>query len=169
MGYGQLTPPVCRREDAVATRSPDHPGSGLALPHIRVIARPDPGLLDPDFSLFMRGSRPNGFEIRASMRDVSWGVRPRQRGVLMIRLASVAAVLTVIGTVLAGGSMAAEPTEPFPEVIRLPIGFRPEGIEVGRGTTFYVGSVASGAIQRGNLRTGSVEPLVSGGEGRPAA
>ena len=86
----------------------------------------------------------------------------------MIRLASVAAVLTVIGTVLAGGSMAAEPTEPFPEVIRLPIGFRPEGIEVGRGTTFYVGSVASGAIQRGNLRTGSVEPLVSGGEGRPA-
>jgi sugar lactone lactonase YvrE len=86
----------------------------------------------------------------------------------MIRLASVAAVLTVIGSVLVGGSTAAETTEPFPEVIQLPIGFRPEGIEVGRGTTFYVGSVASGAIHRGNLRTGSVEPLVPGGAGRPA-
>jgi sugar lactone lactonase YvrE len=88
----------------------------------------------------------------------------------MIRVASVAAVLTVIGTVLAGGSIAAEPSKPFPEVIQLPIGFRPEGIEVGRGTTFYVGSVASGAIQRGNLRTGSVDPqpLVPGGAGRPA-
>jgi hypothetical protein len=27
----------------------------------------------------------------------------------------------------------------FPQVIQLPEGFQPEGIEVGRGTTFYVG------------------------------
>jgi sugar lactone lactonase YvrE len=86
----------------------------------------------------------------------------------MLRLASIAAALAAVGTVLAGGSMAADTTEPFPEVIQLPIGFRPEGIEVGRGTTFYVSSVASGAIRRGNLRTGNTEPLVSGGSGRPA-
>src|SRR5688572_11817275 len=86
----------------------------------------------------------------------------------MLRLASIAAALAAVGTVLAGGSIAADTTEPFPEVIQLPIGFRPEGIEVGRGTTFYVGSVASGAIRRGSLRTGSTEPLVPGGSGRSA-
>jgi sugar lactone lactonase YvrE len=86
----------------------------------------------------------------------------------MLRLASIATVFTALATLLAGGSVAADTTEPFPEVIQLPIGFRPEGLEVGTGTTFYVGSVASGAIHRGNLRTGSVEPLVPGGAGRPA-
>src|SRR5918996_1180257 len=86
----------------------------------------------------------------------------------MLRLASIAAALTAIGTVLAGGSLAADPTEPFPDVIQLPIGFRPEGIEIGKGTTFYVGSVASGAIYRGNLRTGSGDTFIPGGEGRPA-
>jgi sugar lactone lactonase YvrE len=84
-----------------------------------------------------------------------------------MRLASIATVFTAIATVLAGGSIAAEP-EPFPDVIQLPIGFRPEGIEVGRGTTFYVGSVASGAIYRGNLRTGNGAILVPGGSSRPA-
>ena len=85
----------------------------------------------------------------------------------MLRIASIAAALTAVAT-LAGGSIAADRAKPFPEVIQLPIGFRPEGIEVGRGTTFYVGSVASGAIYRGDLRTGSVAPLVAGGSGRPA-
>jgi outer membrane protein assembly factor BamB len=86
----------------------------------------------------------------------------------MLRLASIAAAVTAVGTVLAGGSIAADTTEPFPEVIQLPTGFRPEGIEVGRGTTFYVGSVASGAIYRGNLRTGSGTILVPGSSGRAA-
>ena len=86
----------------------------------------------------------------------------------MLRLASIATVFTAFASVLTGGSIAANTTEPFPEVIQLPIGFRPEGIEVGRGSTFYVGSVSSGAIRRGNLRTGSTEPLVPGGSGRPA-
>jgi outer membrane protein assembly factor BamB len=86
----------------------------------------------------------------------------------MIRLASIVAALTAVGTILAGGSIAADTTEPIPEVIQLPTGFRPEGIEVGRGTTFYVGSVASGAIYRGNLRTGSGAILIPGGSGRSA-
>jgi sugar lactone lactonase YvrE len=53
-------------------------------------------------------------------------------------------------------------------VIPLPQGFQPEGIEVGKGTTFYVGSRVTGAIYRGNLRTGAGAILVPGGSGRLA-
>jgi sugar lactone lactonase YvrE len=69
--------------------------------------------------------------------------------------------------VLALGAVAAAAAA-FPQVIQLPRGFQPEGIEVGRGTTFYVGSVANGAIYRGNLRTGSGAILVPGQSGRAA-
>jgi outer membrane protein assembly factor BamB len=68
--------------------------------------------------------------------------------------------------VLALGAVAAAAA--FPQVIQLPRGFQPEGIEVGRGTTFYVGSVANGAIYRGNLRTGAGSILVPGQSGRAA-
>jgi hypothetical protein len=53
-------------------------------------------------------------------------------------------------------------------VIQLPQGFQPEGIEVGKGTTFYVGSRVTGAVYRGNLRTGTGATLVPGGSGRTA-
>jgi sugar lactone lactonase YvrE len=56
----------------------------------------------------------------------------------------------------------------FPQVIQLPRGFQPEGIEIGRGTTFYVGSVANGAVYRGNLRTGTGAVLVAGQGGKAA-
>ena len=56
----------------------------------------------------------------------------------------------------------------FPQVIQLPRGFQPEGIEVGRGTTFYVGSVANGAIYRGDLRSGNGAVLVAGQVGKAA-
>ena len=56
----------------------------------------------------------------------------------------------------------------FPQVISLPNGFQPEGIEVGKGNTFYVGSRVTGAIYRGNLRTGAGAVLVPGGQGRLA-
>jgi len=56
----------------------------------------------------------------------------------------------------------------FPQVIQLPRGFQPEGIEVGRGTTFYVGSVANGAIYRGDLRSGNGAILVAGQAGNAA-
>jgi sugar lactone lactonase YvrE len=56
----------------------------------------------------------------------------------------------------------------FPQVIQLPKGFQPEGIEVGKGTTFYVGSVANGAIFRGNLRTGTGAIFVPGAAGKSA-
>lgn len=49
----------------------------------------------------------------------------------------------------------------FPEVIPLPHGFWPEGIAFGTGTTFYVSSLATGAIFRGDARTGTGGLLVA--------
>ena len=49
----------------------------------------------------------------------------------------------------------------FPDVIALPNGFSPEGIAFGRGTTFYVGSLSTGAIFRADARTGTGDLLVS--------
>ena len=42
----------------------------------------------------------------------------------------------------------------FPSSIPLPDDFAPEGVTVGRGTTFYAGSLRDGDIFRGDLRTG---------------
>jgi sugar lactone lactonase YvrE len=56
----------------------------------------------------------------------------------------------------------------FPTQIDLPDGFAPEGIAIGRGTTFYVGSIPTGAVYRGDLRTGSGAVLVPAHEGRAA-
>jgi sugar lactone lactonase YvrE len=85
----------------------------------------------------------------------------------------IAVTLTVFGALAAGiatGSPASSSKggKPFPQVIQLPTGFRPEGIEVGRGTTFYTGSVANGAIYRGDLRTGKGAILVPGATGEAA-
>ena len=83
----------------------------------------------------------------------------------MLRMLTIAMALVGVAAALAGGSSA---QSTFPQVIQLPTGFRPEGIEVGRGTTFYVGSVANGAIYRGNLRTGAGAILVPGVTGKAA-
>jgi sugar lactone lactonase YvrE len=84
----------------------------------------------------------------------------------MLRVLSLVAALIAAAATLSGGSSAQQ--KPFPDVIQLPRGFQPEGIEVGRGTTFYVGSVANGAIYRGNLRTGLGAILVPGETGKAA-
>jgi sugar lactone lactonase YvrE len=55
---------------------------------------------------------------------------------------------------------SATPPETFPSPIPLPDGFRPEGIAVGRGSEFFVGSITTGTIYRGDLRTGQGEILV---------
>jgi hypothetical protein len=79
-----------------------------------------------------------------------------RRIVLLLLALAVAAP-----TALAGSS-------PFPDVIPLPNGFNPEGIASGRGDTFYVGSIPTGAVVQGSFRTGDVQPLVPGGPGRAA-
>jgi sugar lactone lactonase YvrE len=78
---------------------------------------------------------------------------------IMLVLAALATVAVVVGT--AGAKNR------FPETIRLPDGFQPEGIAI-RGTTFYVGSIPTGAISRGALRTGRGAVLVQGGAGTAA-
>ena len=64
--------------------------------------------------------------------------------------------------------IAAAPVKAFPNVIELPNGFQPEGIAVGKGSTFYVGSIPTGAVYRGDLRTGAGDVLVPAQEGRAA-
>jgi sugar lactone lactonase YvrE len=56
----------------------------------------------------------------------------------------------------------------FPERIALPDNFRPEGIAIGKRATFYVGSIPTGAIYRGDLRTGEGTVINPGGSGRAA-
>jgi sugar lactone lactonase YvrE len=81
----------------------------------------------------------------------------------------MAGVLALVG----GGVVAADPARPagddrFPDRIALPDGFQPEGISIGKGSTFYVGSVATGAIYRGSVRTGQGSVIVQGGTGQAA-
>jgi sugar lactone lactonase YvrE len=48
----------------------------------------------------------------------------------------------------------------FPSVVALPNGFQPEGIAAGTGTKFFVGSIPTGAVYRGDLLTGQGSVLV---------
>ena len=56
----------------------------------------------------------------------------------------------------------------FPDTIRLPDGWQPEGIASGRGTSLYVGSIPTGAVWKGDARTGRGDVLVGGQAGRSA-
>ena len=80
----------------------------------------------------------------------------------MRRILLLTAFVAVV-TVTAASAKAS-----FPEVIPLPNGWQPEGIAVGNGTTFYVGSIPTGAVYRGDLRTGQGATLVQGASGRAA-
>jgi sugar lactone lactonase YvrE len=82
----------------------------------------------------------------------------------MRRLAAIAVAAGVAA--LGGFPAAAGPA--FPEKIDLPNGFAPEGIAIGHGHTFYVGSIPTGAIYRGDLRTGEGRVLVPAAPGRQA-
>ena len=44
----------------------------------------------------------------------------------------------------------------------------PEKIAIGKGGAFYVGSIPTGAIYRGNLRTGEGSVFIAGADGRAA-
>ena len=82
------------------------------------------------------------------------------RRVLLLTALAVVATAALAVPLSAGTS--------FPERIALPNGFRPEGIAIGKGTTFYVGSIPTGAIYRGDLRTGEGSVFVPGAAGRAA-
>jgi len=55
-----------------------------------------------------------------------------------------------------------------PDVIALPNGFQPEGIATGRGSSFYVGSIPTGDIYKGSLRTGEGDVFIDAPAGRSA-
>jgi sugar lactone lactonase YvrE len=76
----------------------------------------------------------------------------------------------IVGIVLASVAVTALVTQagPRPDRIPLPDGFQPEGIAIGRDANFYVGSIPTGAIYRGSLRTHKGSVFVRGGEGRSA-
>jgi sugar lactone lactonase YvrE len=79
----------------------------------------------------------------------------RQRSIIVL-------LLFAIGFLTMGAASA----QSFPDVIPLPNGFQPEGIASGTGTTFYVGSIPTGAVYRGDLRTGEGAVLVPAQAGR---
>ena len=87
---------------------------------------------------------------------------------LVVQTASRRSFLVLLLISLSVAMIAAVPAQVFPDVIELPDGFQPEGIAVGKGHTFYVGSLATGGVYRGDLRTGEGELLVAGRPGRVA-
>src|SRR5215213_2806240 len=86
-------------------------------------------------------------------------LRVVRRTVLAVVLLTVLATSVVATEATANGREAR-----FPAHIDLPQGFRPEGIVI-KGKTFFVGSLANGAIYRGDLRTGSGSVLYAGEPG----
>ena len=57
---------------------------------------------------------------------------------------------------------------PFPDSIPLPVDFAPEGIASGAGSTFYAGSLTTGDIYRGSLRSGAGGIFIDAPAGRVA-
>jgi sugar lactone lactonase YvrE len=80
-------------------------------------------------------------------------VKHLRRLLILLVLAAVAAVPA---TASAGA---------LPETIRLPDGWQPEGIASGRGTSLYVGSIPTGAVWKGDAKTGEGDVLVPGRPG----
>jgi sugar lactone lactonase YvrE len=83
----------------------------------------------------------------------------RMRRLTLLALAALAAA--ILATPIAADT-------PFPSRIDLPDGWQPEGIAVSHGGTFYAGSIPTGAVFSGDLRTGNGSVLVPGALGRAA-
>ncbi len=79
----------------------------------------------------------------------------------MSRLRTVALVVPALMLTVAAGS-------PFPDSVPLPNDFSPEGIAVGSGSTFYVGSLVDGDVYRGDLRSGQGALFIDAPPGREA-
>jgi sugar lactone lactonase YvrE len=78
------------------------------------------------------------------------------------RLIGIAVAAAALVVVAAGAAKA------LPEVIALPNGWRPEGVEAGRQHTLYVGSIPTGAVRQIDVRTGEQFTLVQPMAGRAA-
>jgi hypothetical protein len=69
----------------------------------------------------------------------------------MKRILSVSLAMVVMLMMGASTTLAAKGDDTFPKLIPVPDGFYPEGIAVGRGTDFFVGSLLDGDIYHGVL------------------
>lgn len=67
---------------------------------------------------------------------------------------------------VAAGALCVAGAAPFPASVPLPDDFSPEGIAIGTGNTFYVGSLVDGDIYRGDLRTGKGAVFIDAPPGR---
>jgi sugar lactone lactonase YvrE len=76
--------------------------------------------------------------------------------------------IPAIAILIAGALTASADARPHPEVIPLPNGWQPEGIATDSGNQFFAGSRATGAIFKGNLKTGKGDVLVEGRDGGAA-
>jgi streptogramin lyase len=88
-------------------------------------------------------------------------LRPHRRLLLLL---TVTALLGLGAT----AAVAAPAHQHLPDTIHLPDGWQPEGIAIARDGTFYVGSIPTGAVFSGDVRSGSGAVLVTGREGRAA-
>ena len=82
-----------------------------------------------------------------------------------MRRSWLTATLGVITLIVAAAAAAATT---FPDVIQLPNGWRPEGIEAGKQHTLYVGSIPTGAVRQIDAQTGKSFTLVQPTTGRAA-
>jgi sugar lactone lactonase YvrE len=82
-------------------------------------------------------------------------------------VSGVRAVALVLAVLLVSATGAAARGAAFPKRIALPAGFQPEGIATA-GDQFYVGSIPTGAVYRGSVRTGKGAMLVKPQSGRAA-
>ncbi len=81
------------------------------------------------------------------------------------RIGLATVIATVIAVVLGAAPARAGP---FPDSVPLPDDFAPEGIAVGAGSTFYVGSLTTGDIYRGDLRSAAGGVFIDAPPGRAA-
>ncbi|HSU36626.1 MAG TPA: superoxide dismutase [Propionibacteriaceae bacterium] len=77
-----------------------------------------------------------------------------------LRLLAAAALAAALSATLVTPAQA-RPS--YPDEITLPVGFRPEGIAIGKAPFAYLGSLADGDIYRVNLRTGKGRVISEGG------
>lgn len=89
-----------------------------------------------------------------------------RRIAILFVLSAFAAAILAVPTAAHGPKHGGFGTK-LQKTVALPTGFQPEGIAIS-GKTFFVGSIPTGAIFSGNLRTGEGEILVPGAEGRAA-
>lgn len=84
----------------------------------------------------------------------------RKPALVLTALTALTVALTSAASPVAAGTAS---QTGFPETIELPDGWQPEGITSGQGSEFFVGSLAAGAVWRGDFRSGQGSEFIPGG------